>query len=298
MTLRAAINRYIDTSDAVLSPTTIEGYRTIQRNAFAELMDLPLNKLTNQKLKEAVNNEAKRPAKRGKGDITISAKTVCNEYGLITAVLNEYMPDLNCSVKLPEKEEKIKELLPPEILFDLVKDTNIELPVLLAMWLSFSMSEIRGLTKSKSIRNGYLVIEEVVVDVQNKPVRKDKAKTRTRTRKHKIPPYIQKLIEQTDPNIDALVPMKGKSIYQRFVRLLKANGLPHMTFHDLRHINASVMALLRVPDKYAMERGGWKTDQVMKKVYTHTFSDERERVDELIDSYFEQSMQHEIQHKK
>ena len=54
----------------------------------------------------------------------------------------------------------------------------------------------------------------------------------------------------------------------------------------LRYINASVMALLRVPDKYAMERGGWKTDQVIIKVYTHTFSDERERVDELIDSYF------------
>ncbi len=58
------------------------------------------------------------------------------------------------------------------------------------------------------------------------------------------------------------------------------------------------MALLRVPDKYAMERGGWKTDQVMKKVYTHTFSDERERVDELVDSYFEGKMQHEMQHKK
>lgn len=58
-----------------------------------------------------------------------------------------------------------------------------------------------------------------------------------------------------------------------------------MTFHDLRHENASVMALLRIPNKYAMERGGWKTDNVMKKVYTHTFSEEREKVDE--DDYFE-----------
>ena len=82
LTLREAIDQYIDNSDAVLSPTTIEGYRTIQRNAFAELMDIPLSKITNQKLKEAVNNEAKRPAKRGKGSTTISAKTVCNEYGL------------------------------------------------------------------------------------------------------------------------------------------------------------------------------------------------------------------------
>lgn len=33
--------------------------------------------------------------------------------------------------------------------------------------------------------------------------------------------------------------------------------------------------------------GGWKTDNVMKKVYTHTFSEEREKVDEVIDDYFE-----------
>ncbi len=36
----------------------------------------------------------------------------------------------------------------------------------------------------------------------------------------------------------------------------------------------------------------------MKKVYTHTFSEERERVDKAIDSYFSDIMQHEMQHKK
>ena len=38
--------------------------------------------------------------------------------------------------------------------------------------------------------------------------------------------------------------------------------------------------------------------KVMKSVYTHTFSDERERVDALIDNYFEEAMQHEMQHKE
>ena len=47
------------------------------------------------------------------------------------------------------------------------------------------------------------------------------------------------------------------------------------------------MALLRLHNKYAMERDGWKTDNVMKKVYTHTFSHEREKVDTVIDNYFE-----------
>lgn len=298
-TVKEAINKYVESSDAVLSPTTIQGYRSIQRNSFQDIMNMPLKKLSTDLLQESVNKEARRPSnKRKKNSKPISPKTVSNSYGLLTAVINRYCPTLNCTVRLPTKESTIKELIPPEIIMDVVKDTPIELPALLAMWLSFSMSEVRGLTKSKSIHDGYITIEEVVVDIDGKPIRKKQAKTRTRTRKHRIPPYILELINQLPADTDELVTLSSQAIYSRFRRLLKKNGLPHMTFHDLRHVNASVMALLRVPDKYAMERGGWKTDNVMKKVYTHTFSAEREEVDNMIDAYFEKKMQHEMQHEK
>lgn len=299
MTLREAINLYIDSSDALLSPTTIQGYRKIQRNAFVDIMDMPIKKISNDLFKQAVNREKKRPSKKNKKDIKpIKAKTLINEYGLIITVLREYNPSGGYSVSLPEQEAEFKELLPPDVIFNVVKGKDIELPVLLAMWLSFSMSEVRGLTKSKSVQNGYIIINDVVVDVDNKPMRKNQAKEPTRKRKHKIPHYIQELIDKTDPGVDELVPMSGHAIYMRWTRLLQKNDLPHMSFHDLRHVNASVMALLRIPDKYAQERGGWKTDKIMKKVYMQTFSEERERVDALIDNYFEQSMQHEMQHKK
>lgn len=298
-TLREAITKYISESDAVLSPTTIQGYKVIQEYAFQNIMDMPIKKLTNDILKVAVNLETKRPSKskKNKGK-PISSKTVSNEYGLMTAVINEYYPSLDCRVKLPASDEKIKELIPPEIILEVVKGTEIELPVLLAMWLSFTASEIQGLKKSESIHDGYLTINEVGVTVENRLVIKKQAKTKTRKRKHKIPSYIQHLIDQTDPNTDKLITLSSQAIHHRFTRLLAANGLPHMTFHDLRHVNASVMALLRVPDKYAQERGGWKTDAVMKKVYTHTFSAEREEVDSMIDAYFEKKMQHEMQHEK
>jgi len=58
------------------------------------------------------------------------------------------------------------------------------------------------------------------------------------------------------------------------------------------------MAILHIPDKYAQERGGWKTDHVMKKVYQNTFSSERKKVDSIIDAYFDKAMQHEMQHEK
>lgn len=46
------------------------------------------------------------------------------------------------------------------------------------------------------------------------------------------------------------------------------------------------MLALGIPDKYAMERGGWATNSTLKNVYQHTFSAERDQVDEKIDNYF------------
>lgn len=153
--------------------------------------------------------------------------------------------------------------------------------------LSFSMSEMRGLTKSKSISadGNYLTIREVIVDVDGVPVRKDMAKNPTRNRRHRIPIYIKQLIDKVEG--DVLVPISGRALYHRWIKLQDENGMAHITFHDLRHLNASVMALLRIPDKYAQERGGWKSDEIMKNVYMQTFSEEREKVDTIVDSYFQ-----------
>ena len=130
--------------------------------------------------------------------------------------------------------------------------------------------------------NGYITLDRVIVDIGQTPTVKESGKAEARLRKHHIPNYIQALI---DKNIsgkkpdDPLITLSGHAIYMRWVSLLEQHDLPHMTFHDLRHLNASVMALLRIPDKYAQERGGWSSDRVMKNVYTHTFSEEREKVD-------------------
>ena len=59
-----------------------------------------------------------------------------------------------------------------------------------------------------------------------------------------------------------------------------------ITFHDLRHVNASVMAALGIPDVYAMERGGWSNTTTLRSVYQQNFTDERNRIDKQIDDYF------------
>ena len=88
LTLSEAIDKYINESDAILSPSTIRGYRTIQRNAFVSIMAMPLSSITGDLLKSAVNAECKRTTGK-KNPKPLSSKTVHNEYGLLCSVLNK-----------------------------------------------------------------------------------------------------------------------------------------------------------------------------------------------------------------
>lgn len=288
ITLYEAIEKYIDQKSVALSPSTLKDYDTIKRCGFQDIMNVKIKEFNEDMLQDAVNREAMRPSRvRSKNPKPISSKRLYNEFGLLRPVLKKYRNDINYdAISLPEIAPNYKELITPDVIFDVVRGTDIELPVLLAMWLSFTMSEIRGLTKSKSIDGDYITIKEVIVSKKGGEVRKEIAKNKYRNRRLVIPKYIKSLIDEVEGDI--IVPMSAACLYHKWTRLLEKNNLPKITFHDLRHVNASVMALLKIPDKYAQERGGWKTDYIMKRVYQQTFSDERRNVDRIIDRYFEE----------
>lgn len=284
ITVSEAIDRYIDKYPQ-LSETTVSGYRTIQEYAFKNIMNVKLSSLNNDILQSAINEESKRPSqsKRSKGK-AISAKTVKNEYGLISTIIHEFYP-FEISVKLPKASTNVNELSTPDVIFSVVKGTEIELPVLLAMWLSFTISEIKGLTKSKSIKGNCIYIDQVTVHANGQDIDRSIAKNKKRNRMLVIPPYIKNLIDQVET--DRLVTLSGKAVSNRFTYLLKKNNIPHMSFHDLRHVSASVMAMLNIPDTYAQDRGGWETDRIMKSTYMQTFNCARAEVDKKIDDYFD-----------
>lgn len=296
MTVGEAIDKYICERKNLLSPTTVVSYKSLRNHHFENIINIPLGKVTQEQIQKEFNEWAKTPNRKGN---LPSPKTLSNAHGLLSAVFKTYVPDLKLNTRLPAQKNHIKTLIPPEDIFKMVKGTNIELPVLLAMWLSFSLSEIRGLTKSKSIDGDYITIREVLVNAGGKQVRKDVGKAFYRIRRHKMPQYIKNMVENCG---EVLVPLTGQAIYKNFISLqikngyIDTDGKAIMSFHDLRHLNASVMALLQIPDKYAMERGGWKTDKTMKTVYQHTFNEERIKVDAKIDKYFDDIMQHEMQH--
>lgn len=282
MTVEEVLDRYIDGRDGVISPSTIDGYWRIKKYYLSpELAQIPVKNVTEEIMQEEVKKLCKR----------YSPKTVHNAYGLIKSVIVRANKDVDLDgVTLPPIQKKQIELPEPEEVFSAIKGTDIELPALLAMWLSLSVSEIRGISTDE-IKDGVLTIRETVVQVNGVAVRKESTKEFDRARRLAIPPYIMGLIEKTDAYVNGTKYIETRSVTAigcRFRRVLEKAGVPHMTFHQLRHMNASVMSMLNVPDKYAQERGGWKTDYVMKKVYQHTFSKKREAVDKTMDDFFEE----------
>ena len=285
MSLGDCIDAYIK-SCAFLSPTTVAGYEKIRRTMFQDAMDVNINELTEKALQEIINTESRKLSRRG---TKVSPKSIRNAYGLIRASLKAQGKTFD--VKLPKDDPKFVELPSAEDVIKAIKGTDIELPCMLAMWLSLSMSEVRGLRYS-SIRNGCLYIDQVVVDVDGKMVAKKKAKVESRNRVLALPGYIRDLISRTtyyDEYLEGKIPDRYlvEMRYEYLIRRRLNKLVPGVTFHQLRHLNASIMLKLGVPDKYAMERGGWASPSVMKRVYQHTLSDERHRVDDVVDAYFE-----------
>ena len=76
--------------------------------------------------------------------------------------------------------------------------------------------------------------------------------------------------------------------------MCKRYGLPRYRFHDLRHVQASVMLALGVPDKYAMERMGHASTNMLKTVYQHTMKSKSEEVADIVDTFFSEKLHTEL----
>ena len=285
ISLGVACDRYIEVRKGILSPTTIEGYEKIRNQHFQSIMGVLLTRLSDNVLNQAISAERNRPSRRGG---TLSAKTIKSAVCFILSVLKENNVQPN-RVIMPEVKRRIFRIPSPDDVIRAVVGTDIELPCLLAAWLSLSMSEIRGLTKSRSVYNHQLYILDTMVRVKRTDILKDGGKEENRTRVLDIPPYIESLINAVQS--DTIVNLSPSQIEKKFSKILSASDLPHMTFHQLRHLNASTMAMLGIQKEVAQERGGWKTSYTMDTVYTHVFTQQRRAADRVIDNYFQDQIE-------
>lgn len=273
MTVGEAIDRYIESKDKILSPTTIYGYQKMRRNYLQSIMDIPIDRLTQEQVQIAVNQES----------ASLSAKTVINAHGLLAAALAMHHPDFVLRTTLPRKVKKLKRDLPTsEDVMRVIHGTPAELPVLLALCCCLRMSEVRGIRKS-AVDGNFMSIERVIVTVKGESIEKVLPKTDATRRIEEIPDFLRDMI-LAQPTEYATT-LTGRAIYGRFVNLMKKAGFK-CTFHDLRHIAASDMHSQGIPDRVAAERGGWSGTQTMQQVYQHTFSADRKKADKIMNSRY------------
>ena len=278
LTVGEAIDNFIESKDSVLSPSTIRGYKKIRKNDLPELMGVKVSLLTQEAVQRAVNKAARDK----------SPKSVRNAHGLLTAAMAVYRPDFVLRTTLPQKrryEAKIPELDEVRQIIEAAKGKEIEIPILLAVWLGLRESEIRGLTWD-CIDGDMLHVKQAIVDGENGPEEKG-TKTYSGDRWLRMPDYVKQAIEAQRGRGDHVVRLSGRAIYMRFSRLCAKLGLPHYRFHDLRHAAASIAMSIGVPNTYTQKRMGHKTDNMLKTVYLHTIRSMEDHYADAIDQEFE-----------
>lgn len=284
ITLTHAIDRYIERRENVLSPSTINGYREMQRNRFQELMGKKVVDIEVLDLQTAVNAEAKK----------VSAKTIKNALGLVAAVISEYK-DINTKrVRLPQRKQMEHAYLDEQGMMDLfeaIQGSPVEIPILLAVWLGMRRSEIMGLCwDSIDFDNSKIRIQRTYVRGSDKKyILREEMKTEASRRTLDCPGYIlQKLAAYTPEHREGRVfLMHPNTIYDTMRDICQRNNIPFVGVHGLRHTNASVMLSLGIVDRVAMARGGWSTDVTMKQVYQHVFQQDKNAAGSKMDSFFQ-----------
>lgn len=276
MTFGEALNEYIDERSKVLSPATIRKYRTMQKNKYDDLNDIRLKDINQKIVQTFINNLA----------ADLSPKTVKDLNGLITAVMRRFSPETVLNVTLPKKvrpdihipsEDDIRKLV------ESVRDTEMEVPIMLAAFGAMRRGEISALRKEDFSGNVAHVSRTMVYTDDNQWIEKA-PKSYAGDRYVPLPEFVvKKFMALPGTGVD----MTPNKITSRFEHVLRRAGIQHFRFHDLRHYNASVQHALGIPDAYIMQAGGWGNDRVLKEVYRHTLPEEVEKMNKIAINYFE-----------
>lgn len=274
VTVRDRAEEYIRLRSNKLSPATIDKYReTLDNQLSKEFLGLYLDRITDKDIIAEVNRLAGHYA----------PKTIRNAMNFILPIIRDERPELAKHIDLPKIQKQMKEYPRAEEVMRVFKDDRFELEVLLALCLGMRKEEIRGLMPS-DLNGDILTVNRVKITVDRKDIVKEEAKTVDSRRRIALPPFILDLFKTRSG--EWITPCSEPTLYSHYRYKMDKAGFKGITFHDLRHINASEMLTLGVPDKYAMERGGWSTDNILKSVYQATFSDERKRFEDVINSHF------------
>lgn len=282
LTVGEAVKGYIDSKKNVLSPSTHRSYMSIYRTHFesSKFGSVKLTSLDNVAVQRFIS------------DLDLSPKSVRNISGLLTASVQMYAPNKSFQTTLPaRKRPELHTPTTPEVeaLIEVVKDDReLYICILLCAFGPLRRSEACAVRyedidyKSNSVT----VRRARVLNSDKEWIYKDMPKTDSSYRTVILPSDVIAAIGRGFGYV--ISESTPVALSDRMTRVLKRENLPHFRMHDLRHYSASILHAIGIPDQYIMARGGWKTDNVMKRVYRDTLSDVEQEMNQKAVEYFEQ----------
>lgn len=279
-TVSQAIDDYIESRQNILSPSTIRGYRSMQRVRFQSIQHKEIFSFTQAQWQSVVDAEAR----------LVNAKTLTNAWRFLASVIFETTGQRPI-VRLPQIIPHERQWLTPTqipVFVEAVKGKKVEIAALLAL-SSLRRSELLNLRwKDIDLKNGVLHVNgAAVLDENGNLVRKKETKNKTSRRAVPIIPPLKEALEAADRTSEYVVTLKLTKIYDHINRVCADADLPKVGVHGLRHSFASLAYHLKLPEKVAMEIGGWANDQTMRKIYTHLAKEDLKKHAQSFTAFFE-----------
>jgi integrase len=273
-TVSKAIDTYITNRTNTCSPSTIRGYRLLQKKHYASIENLRVSTITSEDMQRFVNSIS----------ASMSPKSVRNIYGLLTASILSVTPDKRFFVNLPQKEVTDYNLPTDDDVKRLLAESDgpLRIAILLASIGTMRRGEICALDYSDITGNVIHVHRDMIKNTDDKWIIKGIPKTSSSDRYIEYP---KKVIKEIGTGEGLIVPLNPNNLTYRFTCLRDKLGLK-CRFHDLRHYSASIMHAIGVPDQYIMEVGGWSSDTVLKSVYRNVLNDKQKEFSDKRNNFF------------
>ena len=279
LSVERAIEQYIESKSNILSPATIRLYHSTLKALPTGFVRLPVSTLTNTDIQKAIDQYS----------VGRSPKTVANAHGLITVSLSQIMPERVFRVSLPQKKKTeihIPSTIEINLLMSRFANTPYEVPVALAAYMGLRRSEIIALEwKDIDFTRGTLSVNKAKVLGEDKQLHEKPTKTTAGTRVLTMPDTVKDILSRQDKT-EPVCQLSYNTLSNFRTTVAKIEGVRPFNFHALRHYYASVLLSLNVPNKYAQERMGHATDNMLKNVYQHLMEDKQKEVDALINGFF------------
>ena len=281
ITVGQAIDKYIESKNNVLSPSTVRGYKMIRKNNMQNLMRMKVENVTQQDVQQEINKESE----------THSPKTVKNMHALLTAALTLCGSDLKLQTTLPQKVKPDIQIPTDDemkAIFADLRGKRLEIPVYLAAMCGMRRSEIAALKwEDVDLENGTLTVRAATVINEDAEYVIKGTKTTAGKRTIKLFKPVLDLLKKAPKDNEFVTEFQKPSrISNSFVYVTARLGLKNYRFHALRHYAVSTMLSLNLPKNYIADYMGHETERMIDEVYGHIKQNAKEMFMSLLDDYY------------